>query len=68
MRTIGHTFAFERGEFSSIQLRWDDAAGTLALRPSEGKLQAKQHFTVALAGMAPKQILYAGTETKVNLR
>jgi alpha-glucosidase (family GH31 glycosyl hydrolase) len=64
----GHTFAFERGEFSTIQLRWDDAAGTLSLSPSEGKPQSKRHFTVGLAGMAPRQILYEGTETKVHLR
>jgi alpha-D-xyloside xylohydrolase len=64
----GHTFAFERGDFSSVRLRWDDAAAALALSSSEGKRQSEQHFTVGLAGMAPKQILYAGTETKVPLR
>jgi alpha-glucosidase (family GH31 glycosyl hydrolase) len=64
----GHSFAFQHGEFSSVQLRWDDAAGTLTLSANKGKLQPKQHFTAGLAGMAPKQILYAGEEIRVRLR
>ncbi len=64
----GHTFAFERGDFSSTELHWDDAAGTLALRSRGGKPQTERRFTAGLAGMAPRQILYQGKETKVHLR
>ena len=64
----GHTFAFERGDFSSIELRWDDAAGTLVLRSNGGRPQTERHFTAGLPGMPPRQILYQGKETKVHLR
>jgi alpha-D-xyloside xylohydrolase len=64
----GHTFAFERGDFSSTEFRWDDAAGTLVLRSSGGRLQSHRQFIVGLAGTAPRQILYDGTETNVHLR
>jgi alpha-glucosidase (family GH31 glycosyl hydrolase) len=64
----GHTFAFEKGDFSTTELRWDDAAGMLALSSSGGRLQTARHFTAGLAGMAPRQILYQRKETKVSLR
>jgi alpha-glucosidase/alpha-D-xyloside xylohydrolase len=63
----GHTFAFEEGDFSSTELRWDDAAGTLTLRSSGGKLKPKQHFTAGVPEKPTKQFLYDGTETKVHL-
>jgi alpha-glucosidase (family GH31 glycosyl hydrolase) len=63
-----HTFAFERGDFSSTELRWDDTAGTLVLRSSGGRRPPPRQFNAGLAGMAPRQILYQGKETKVHLR
>jgi alpha-glucosidase (family GH31 glycosyl hydrolase) len=64
----GRTFAFERGDFSSTELRWDDAAGTLILRSSGGKRQPTRQFNAGLAGTPLRQIPYNGTETKVSLR
>jgi Domain of unknown function (DUF5110) len=64
----GQTFAYERGDFSSTELRWDDATGTLLLRSAAGKRVQKQRFLVGLAGSTRQEIAFGGAETKVQLR
>ena len=64
----GDTFAFERGDFSSTELRWDDAAATLVLRSSGGKRQPTQQFNAGLAGRSLRQIKYDGKTTSIHLR
>jgi alpha-glucosidase/alpha-D-xyloside xylohydrolase len=64
----GHTFAFEKGDFSSTELRWDEATRTLALKSIGGKPQTAKHFMAGIAGTPTKQVFYNGKETKVPLR
>ena len=64
----GHTFAFERGDFSSTELRWDDAAGTLLLSANGGKRQPTRQFNAGLAGSSLRQIKYDGKTTSIHLR
>jgi alpha-glucosidase (family GH31 glycosyl hydrolase) len=64
----GRTFAFEQGDFSSTELRWDDAAGTLVLRSSGGKRPPPRQFSAGLAGTPLRQIKYYGKTTSIHLR
>lgn len=64
----GQTFAYEQGDFSSTELRWNDAAGTLLLRSAAGKRVQNRRFLVGLAGSTRHEIAFGGAETKVQLR
>ncbi|HEY4046847.1 MAG TPA: TIM-barrel domain-containing protein [Acidobacteriaceae bacterium] len=64
----GQTFAYEQGDFSSTELRWNDAAGTLLLRSAAGKRVQNRRFFVGLAGSTRHEIAFGGAETKVQLR
>jgi len=46
----GISFAYERGDFTTIEMTWSDATRTLVLKPGKGKVGAAQKFTVAMAG------------------
>jgi alpha-glucosidase (family GH31 glycosyl hydrolase) len=46
----GISFAYERGDFTIIEMIWTDATRTLVLKPGKGKVGVAQKFTVALAG------------------
>jgi alpha-glucosidase (family GH31 glycosyl hydrolase) len=64
----GHSFAFERGDFSSTELRWDDTARTLVLRSTGGRRQPTRQFAAGLAGTPLRKISYDGKITTVHLR
>jgi alpha-D-xyloside xylohydrolase len=67
----GDGYAYERGEFATIALHWDDAARVLTLRAREGAwpgMQPERRFEVRLAGSAQaRTITYTGEETEVRL-
>ena len=46
----GISFAYERGDFTTIEMTWTDATRRLVLRPGKGKIGAAQKFTVVIAG------------------
>ena len=67
----GDGYAYERGEFATIALHWDDAARVLTLHAREGAwpgMQPERRFEVRLAGSAQaRTITYTGEETEVRL-
>jgi len=64
----GETYAFERGAFSSTELRWNDSTRTLEISSRGGSAQTKRQFTVGLPGMSTRQILYDGKAARIRLR
>jgi alpha-glucosidase (family GH31 glycosyl hydrolase) len=46
----GISFAYERGDFTTIEMIWTDAKRTLVLKPGKGKVGTAQKFTVVVAG------------------
>jgi len=65
----GISFAFERGDFTTIEMTWTDATRTLVLKPGKGKVVgAAQRFTVALnGGTAVKSITFRNQPLTVTL-
>jgi alpha-glucosidase (family GH31 glycosyl hydrolase) len=63
----GQTFAFARGDFSSTEFRWNDVAGTLAIRSSGARTWVKRQFAAGLPGTPLRPILYDGAAIDVHL-
>jgi alpha-D-xyloside xylohydrolase len=78
----GTTFDYEKGAFSEIPIRWDDATGTLTVGKRTGSFDGmldRRTFQVVLVSRAHpagvsltptpmKSVQYAGAEVKVKLR
>ena len=63
----GMSFAYERGDFEEIAIRWDDAAKTLTLRRGKGSRTKPRAFHAKLAGGAEKSITLAASSVSVKL-
>ena len=65
----GDGYGYENGEYTEIELTWNDAAKTLTIGNREGAfdgMQASRRFTV-VCGDTKKEITYDGTEVTVTL-
>jgi alpha-D-xyloside xylohydrolase len=64
----GTSFAYERSEFTAIEMTWTDATRRLVLKPGKGKIGGSQKFIVAVAGgTAEKAISYSHQVQTVQL-
>ena len=63
----GMSFAYERGDFEEIAMRWDDAAKTLTLRRSKGSRTKPRAFHAKLAGGGEKSFTLAAGSVSVKL-
>ncbi len=61
----GLTYGYERGAFTRIPLRWDDATGTLTIGPREGSypgmLAARTFQVVLVVGSKPVRFTFTPT-------
>ena len=65
----GDGYGYENGEYTEIELTWNDAAKTLTIGNREGAfdgMQASRRFTVVCDG-TKKEITYDGTAVTVTL-
>jgi alpha-glucosidase (family GH31 glycosyl hydrolase) len=53
----GISFAYERGDFTTIEMTWTDETRTLVLKPGRGKVGVAQKFTVAVAGGTTEKVI-----------
>jgi len=62
----GLTYGYERGEFSTIEFRWDDAARTLTIGSRSGSypgMLSERTFRVTLVGAdSASEAAYNGSE------
>ena len=66
----GDGYQYEKGVFTEIDFKWDDAAKTLVIGARKGAYPGmceKRVFRVRLAGGAGREVAYAGEEVKVDL-
>lgn len=66
----GISFAYERGEFSVIEMEWNDGQRALHLRPGKGHRQETREFAVALAGTEShkaRKLIYNGKPVTISL-
>jgi alpha-D-xyloside xylohydrolase len=77
----GDTYDYEKGEHSTIPLRWNDATSTLTLGARQGKypgMATERRFRVVLVGLssgtgmnetsAAREVDYTGSAVSVTLR
>ena len=65
----GDGYEYEKGEYSTIDLTWDDAAGTLTIGPCQGSFPGmlqERDFTVTLPDGASATVHYAGKRVTVK--
>lgn len=62
----GISFAYERGDFQEIALRWDDSARTLTLRHTKGARAKLRTFRVRLAGGAEQTVTLRSESQSVH--
>jgi len=53
----GSSFAYERAEFTAIEMTWTDATRRLVLKPGKGQIRVPQKFTVAVAGGSAEKVI-----------
>ena len=64
----GTSFAYERGEFRTIEMTWTDATRSLTLKPGKGKAGVPQKFTVTVAGgTSEKPIIFSHQAITVSV-
>jgi len=69
----GTNYNYEKGEFSTIALKWIDSTSELEIGKRAGSFStmlANRHFEVHLAGssMPPQTIAYSGKEVRLHLK
>lgn len=67
----GESYGYERGEFSTVPLEWNDADGVLTIGEREGSfpgMAASRKITVRLMGprKASKELVYDGSPFSVR--
>ena len=65
----GDGYGYEAGEYTTIDLTWHDATGTLTIGPRHGSypgMLGERDFTVTLPGHAPVTVHYTGKEVEVQ--
>jgi alpha-glucosidase (family GH31 glycosyl hydrolase) len=63
----GTSFAYERGDFQQIAMRWDDGAKMLTLEHAAGSRPQPRAFRVKLAGGAEKTVTLRSGSVSVHL-
>ena len=63
----GMSFAYERGDFEEIAMRWDDGAKTLTLRRGKGSRTRPRAFHAKLVGGGEKSFTLAAGSMSVKL-
>ena len=66
----GDGYGYEKGEFTTIDLTWDDAAGSLTISPRKGSFPGmlrERDFTVCISGREPVTVHYTGKKQIVKL-
>ena len=61
----GTDYGYEKGEYSTIEFRWDDAAGTLTIGKRQGRFEGMEKdrvFVVSIGGDV-RTVEYSGGET-----
>jgi alpha-glucosidase/alpha-D-xyloside xylohydrolase len=61
------SFAFERGEFTHIDLQWTDASRTLIVREGRGRGVRGREIRLAIANGSEERLLFDGKELSVRL-
>ena len=68
----GDNYNYEKGAYSTITMRWDNARRTLVFEPRQGQfpgMLTNRQFRVRLAGQTDAQtVSYQGNEVSVSLR
>ena len=68
----GDNYNYEKGAYSTITMRWDNARRTLVFESRKGQfpgMLAQRQFRVRLVGQADAQtVSYQGNEVSVTLR
>ena len=65
----GDGYGYEQGEYTTIDLNWDDEAGTFTIGPCTGSfpgMLSERDFTVTLPGHAPATVHYTGKRVQVK--
>ena len=65
----GDGYGYEAGEYATIDLTWDDAAGSLTIGPRKGSYPGMLHerdFTVSVSGREAVPVHYSGKKTVVK--
>jgi alpha-glucosidase/alpha-D-xyloside xylohydrolase len=63
----GMSFAYERGDFEEIAVRWDDSSKTLTLHRGKGSRRSPRAFHAKLAGGESKSLTLAAGTASVKL-
>jgi alpha-glucosidase (family GH31 glycosyl hydrolase) len=63
----GESFAHEHGDFTRLELQWQDASGNLLLKRTAGQNLHQRKFRVALANGTEKEVVLNGRQTNVHL-
>jgi alpha-glucosidase/alpha-D-xyloside xylohydrolase len=63
----GLSFAYEHGDYSIVELEWNDSAKTLSLTPRKGMHTQAKEFLVGIAGGTPQRIMLQGITKKLTL-
>lgn len=63
----GQSFAYERGAFTRLELRWTESSRSLHIKPYRGTSARSQRFRVALAGGPEQVVMFGGKELDVRL-
>jgi alpha-D-xyloside xylohydrolase len=65
----GNGYDYEKGEYSLVQVAWDDRSRTLSLAPREGSYASNPRFRI-VCGSAPsvsREVSYSGAAMRVAL-
>ena len=63
----GQSFAYERGDFTCLELRWTESSRSLHINPCNGTLARNRRFRVALANGPEQVVMFDGKELNVRL-
>ncbi|HYK34985.1 TIM-barrel domain-containing protein [Alloacidobacterium sp.] len=63
----GQSFAYERGDFSCLELRWTESSRSLHIKPCGGTSARSQRFRIALANGPERVVTFDGKELSIHL-
>ncbi|MBR4366428.1 MAG: DUF5110 domain-containing protein [Bacteroidaceae bacterium] len=65
----GDNYNYERGQYTTIQMQWNDRTHTLTIAPRQGQypgVLSERQFTIVLPDGASKTIYYNGSEVSIK--
>jgi alpha-D-xyloside xylohydrolase len=65
----GDGYEYEKGEYTTIELFWDDASGSLTIGPRQGSypgMLQERDFRVCVPGRSPMTVRYTGKRVLVQ--